>query len=147
MSSFRKNDDFTRTETTYEGTLSLTLDGREHPQEYTKKTGAMEVRYLFDHERDSFEMHATGDVVVTVRRASKREGEANENLVFKAVCEAFATTSQGVSKDEVVRGTEFAPRTVEKHLARLTEEGRLVRKEVPQEKGGVKAVWEVNDAS
>ena len=107
----------------------------------------MEVRYLFDYDRDSFEMRATGDLVVNVRKTSKEQGERNENRVFEVVCEVFATTSQGASKEDVERGTGLAPRTVEKHLASLTEDGRLVRKQVRKEKGGFKAVWEVSGVS
>jgi hypothetical protein len=106
----------------------------------------MEVEYAFDYAADAFTMQATGDTLLTIRATSKKQGEANENLVFEAVAEVCATTSHSATKDDVQRLTELAPRTVEKHLARLTEEGRLTRSEVPKERGGVKAVWEVRDA-
>jgi hypothetical protein len=142
----QKQDDFTRTDVSYQGTLALTLDGRELPHEYTKAGGAMEVAYAFDYAADTFTMRATGSVVVTVRPTSKKLGEANENVVFEAVRDVSTTTSQGVTKDEVERLTGFAPRTVEKHLAKLTEEGRLTRSEVPKQNGGVKAVWAASGA-
>lgn len=139
----RKDEGAIRGDGSYRGTLALALDGRELPQEFTKEGGAMEVEYVFDYDEDTFAMQATGSRV-TVRGATpKKQGENNVTAVYEAVCDLFASTSQGVSKYEVADATGFGLRTVEKHLAMLTEQNRLARKEQKQEKGGAKAVWEV----
>jgi hypothetical protein len=136
----KKNDDFTRTEDRYTGTLALTFDGRELPQEYTKDGGAMEVEYTFDYARDAFTMRATGDVVhVNVRTRTSQIPEFLSAYLHNA--QDFVTTSD-LYDEAQRRGLDVSSReTILKHLRALEREGRVVADVRPEFHGAKAWKW------
>jgi AAA domain len=135
----QKNDDFTKTETSYRGTLALTLDGRELPQEYTKDGGAMEVEYEFDYARDAFTMRATGDVLhVNVRRASK----IPEFLaMYLQNAQEFVPTADLFTEAQRLGLNVSSREAILKHLRTLHDQGRVVAEVRPEFHGAKAWKW------
>ena len=129
-----KQDDVVRDEAanTYTGTIAVVFEGREIPSHLTKNE-ALEVRYVFDYDRDSFEMAATGGFVISLRPAQL--GEKNKHQVLDFLRDAGG--QKAIS--DIAVGTELSERTAKKHLLSLEGDGIV---EAIRVSGG-KTLWGV----
>jgi len=129
-----KQDDVLRDDraNTYTGTIAVVFEGREIPS-HLSKNEAMEARYVFDYDRESFEIKSTGGLIVSVRPA--QVGEKNKAQVLSYLTDA---AEQRTIADIAV-GTELSERTAKKHLLALEADGIV---EAIRVSGG-KTLWGV----
>jgi hypothetical protein len=129
-----KQDDVVRDEAknTYTGTIAVVFEGREIPS-HLSKNEAMEVRYVFDYDLDSFEMQATGGLVVSLRPAAM--GEKNKQQVLAYLVDA----GEQKAISDIAADTDLSERTAKKHLLALEADGLV---EAMRVRGG-RTLWGV----